>query len=262
MFSLRGINLTINGKSLLSDIHLDLAPKQVTTLIGANGAGKSSIMKVMLAEHKVDTGQVLFKGKLLEQWTLKQLSFQRAYIAQAERPIFDVKVYDYLLLAREHHKESLNQACRWVEDVVDTVGVKHLLDVSVNRLSGGEFQLIEFARAWLQLDSHRGLEGTIMLLDEPTSALDIKQSQKLYRLLHLYRENGGTALIIEHDINQANQYCDQIIIVKHGKILVTGVKQQCFTDTYLNECFETVGYLQHSQQANTPTYILNQEWNQ
>ena len=98
-----------------------------------------------------------------------------------------------------------------------------------------------------------------MLLDEPTSALDIKQSQKFYQLLHLYKESGGTVLIIEHDINQANQYCDQIAIVKQGQLLASGTNQDCFSEAYLNECFETVGYLQHSQHTNKPTYILNQE---
>ena len=128
------------------------------------------------------------------------------------------------------------------------------------QLSGGEFQLLAFARAWLQLADKRGLEGTIMLLDEPTSALDIKQSQRLYLLLHQYKENGGTVLIVEHDVNQANQYCDHVALIKKGKLLVTGNCHTCFSESNLNECFETNGYMQQNPITNTPTYILNHEW--
>ncbi|TDF42179.1 ATP-binding cassette domain-containing protein [Alteromonadaceae bacterium M269] len=260
MYQLENVTLTRQKKRLLSGVSLSLATHRITALIGANGAGKSTLMKVLLGEYKVDCGEVMFKGKSLHQWKLKQLSFQRAYVAQSERPVFDAKVYDYLLLAREHHQESLTQACRWGEEVADIVGIAHLLDSSITRLSGGEFQLLAFARAWLQLAKYEGLDGTVMLLDEPTSALDIKQSQKLYRLLHQYKEKGGTVLIIEHDINQANQYCDHIAILKQGELLVEGTSQACFSENYLNQCFETEGYLQHNEHTNKPTYILNHEW--
>jgi iron complex transport system ATP-binding protein len=260
MFYLNHVALKCGSKVLLSNIVMDVVPNQITALIGANGAGKSTVMKVMLGEHNVDHGEVMFKGKPLSRWTLKQLSFQRAYVAQSDRPIFDIKVYDYLLLAREHHKESLTQACDWVEEIANIVGITRFLDTSIMQLSGGEFQLLAFARAWLQLASYRGLDGTIMLLDEPTSALDIKQSQNLYLLLHQYKENGGTVLIVEHDINKANQYSDQIALIKNGKLLVTGNRHTCFSESYLNECFETNGYMQKHPITNNTTYILNHEW--
>jgi iron complex transport system ATP-binding protein len=255
-------NITLKSKEnvLLCDVSIKLEPNKITALIGANGAGKSTLMKVMLAEHEISQGNVLFKDKPLSHWTLKQLSFERAYVAQNDRPVFDIKVYDYLLLAREHHKESLAQACRWVEDIATTVGILHLLDASIMHISGGEFQLVSFTRAWLQLAKTGSVDGTVMLLDEPTSALDIKQSQKLYHMLHLYKESGGSVLIIEHDINQANQYCDCIAIIKRGELLVSGNMNDCFSEANLNLCFEAEGYLQHNPQTNKSTYILNDEW--
>lgn len=260
MFRLNQVVLSHKNKVLLSDVCLDLVPNQITALIGANGAGKSTMMKVMLGEQKVDGGEVIFNERPLCEWTLQQLSFKRAYVAQNDRPVFDIKVYDYLLLAREHHVESLVDACGWVEEVAGIVGVDRFLNTSIMHLSGGEFQLLTFARAWLQLANSQGLKGTVMLLDEPTSALDIKQSQRLYLLLHRFRESGGTVLIIEHDINQANQYSDQIALIKNGKLLVTGSNHRYFSERYLDECFETNGYLQQNHHTDKSTYILNHEW--
>jgi ABC-type hemin transport system ATPase subunit len=256
MFELSNVSVEIGNKKLLDGITCTFRPNQITAILGANGAGKSTLFKSLLGEYPLETGGVIFAGKSILSYTLAELSKHRAYIAQAKISMFSMPVFEYLALARIQYIESNKHSHNLVLEVSTTFEVTHLLMRDISQLSGGEWQLVEFVRAYLQLYEESNMQGKCLLLDEPASALDIKQTKIFYGHLKIFQQNGGTAILIDHSINAVADLASDIVLVKYGKILAQGPKQQIFSETLLNDCYETQGQLlQHSQQSTAVYHV-------
>ena len=241
MFEISDVKLKRDQNLILNIPSLCFKRDVINCIIGANGAGKSTLFKVLLGQAIPQQGQVKFDGKSLSSMPLTQLSRKRAYVAQAQRPVFDIDVLDYLLLARHMRSESKQDSMTWLIAIVEQHQLEHLLDRNIQRLSGGEYQRVEFARACIQLIDVTGYKDKILLLDEPASALDIKQTKQLYTQIEAFKEAGGTALIIEHNINYAANFSQQLLVIKSGEIGAYGPTEKIFTTRILNTCFETDG---------------------
>ena len=250
MFKLSNVKLSRAGRVLLDIPKLEFSERAITSIIGANGAGKSTLFKVLLAEIVIDRGIVLFDDKPLGSMTLVQLSQKRAYIAQAQRPNFSATVVDFLKLARYSRQESLADTNHWLSVIVSQHQIEELLPRNILTLSGGEFQRIEFARACLQLIDHRGYQGKVLLLDEPSSALDIKQTKRLYDQLRSFNADGGTVLVIEHNINYAANFSDRMMVITAGRLSALGHTHEVFNKRVLDSCFDTNG-----QVISTPNAV-------
>jgi iron complex transport system ATP-binding protein len=187
MFSCNNLSYTVSGRKLLDDINVCFEANKITAIIGANGAGKSTLFAALLGELKLDNSSVLFNGRMLTSYHVSELAKQRAYVAQHHRLAFSLPVFEYLLMAREHVNESLDNAYKIVQKTCADFQILHLLKQDITRLSGGEAQLIEFTRAYLQICDKRQLLNKCLLLDEPASALDIKQTKRLYQHIMMFK---------------------------------------------------------------------------
>ncbi|MFC3122794.1 ATP-binding cassette domain-containing protein [Agaribacter flavus] len=251
MYELLQVNIQRGDKHLLQHFDLYFRPQKITAIIGANGAGKSTLFKALLGDIAIDSGTISFAGKAIQQWSLDSLSRHRAYIAQSFRPVFAMPVYEYLLLAREPYTESEKHSERLIFDVANDIGIQHKLFTCITQLSGGEFQLVEFARAWLQLSENKDMSGKCLMLDEPSSALDIYQSQQLYRHILRFKDAGGTALIIDHDVNAVAKLADDLVMINAGALQTFGTAEDVFTAENINHCFNTQGHIyQHAYQLS------------
>lgn len=261
MFKLTNVDVTVTQRHLLKSINLDFKENAITTILGANGAGKSTLFKTLLGEYQPQKGQVYFAQQTLASFDSKTLSLQRAYIAQKSHSLFNMLTIDYLILARLQYQESEKYSQNLVLDVAKKFAVTHLLMRDITQLSGGESQIIEFTRAYLQLWNGDNFSGKCMLLDEPASALDIKQTQILYQHLSDFCQAGGTVIIIDHNINDVSALASQVVLLKNGEILANGPKHRVFTQANLDLCFETQGQVIVSHLPDLPSAnsLLNAE---
>ena len=256
MFELQHISVIRDNKPLLQDISIQFKPGQINAIIGANGAGKSTLLKCLLGEVTPTWGDVMFESNRLIDWSLQALSFKRAYIAQAFRPQFTLPVFEYLLLARESRNESKQATEHHLLAVCEQLQVSPLLGRCISAISGGEFQLVEFARASLQLHGDDHFAGKCLLLDEPASALDIHQTQKLYRHIQSFQKAGGTVIMIDHDINAVAQLANEMVILKHGQLLSAGETETVFNKQTINQCFDTEGDFYCDTKSRIGVYVL------
>ncbi|GLR71681.1 ATP-binding cassette domain-containing protein [Agaribacter marinus] len=269
MYEIHGLSINRGTKVLIKNVDVDFRANKITAIIGANGAGKSTLFKALLGEFIPDAGQIHFDNKNIQAWSLSDLSKKRAYIAQSFRPTIALPVFEYLALAREQYHESEQRTQRLVFEIASKMGIHLKLLACITHLSGGEFQMLEFARAWLQLcgstNGNGSMKGKCLMLDEPSSALDICQSQRLYTHVKHFQQAGGTVLIIDHDINAVSQLADDLVFIKDGALQTCGPTPSVFTAENLNDCFNTSGQIQ-GQQANkshsnmrklTGVYVLN-----
>ncbi len=253
MFKLLNVSVGHASEQRLQQLNLTIRQGCLTAVLGANGAGKSSLLSVLAGELPPDRGEVVFKQKSLQHWSQQKLATQRAIMLQQQRPQFDFLVLDYLLLARHAWLEPQSQSLAFASTVIERLALHPLLDKPVTRLSGGEWQRVQFARAWLQILAPSGVEHAILLLDEPTAALDIFQQQQFYRALQHFVADGGTALVVLHDLNQAARIADDFILLKKGQLLAAGTAAETLTQANLYHCYHVAGSL-HQDKASGKFY--------
>ncbi len=252
MYELTNVQVQVGQRQLLRDISFTLAQGQLTAVLGANGAGKSSLLKTLVGEYLPTAGDILFKGKPLCHWQPGEIATERAIMLQQQRPVFDFSVLDYLLLARNAWTENRAMRLARTEQLVAALSLETFLDKPITQLSGGEWQRIQFARAWLQVLGEKGVAGKLLLLDEPTAALDIYQQQRFFAALREFVSLGGTAVVVLHDLNQAARVADQFLLLQQGALLAAGTAQVAFTASHLSQCFAVEGHLRqdpHSGKA-------------
>ena len=256
MLECHNIGFSIGDSRLLQDISWSFAQRQITALVGPNGAGKSTLLKVLLGINKGNAGSVTLANKGLEHWSIQDLAHVRAYMAQKTLAQLSLPVFEYLTLARIHQREDAYQRDSYVNQVIQQLDLGHLATKNIDRLSGGEFQRVELARAWCQLLDQQGIQGKLLLLDEPSSALDISQSQRLYQHLKAFTANGGTVIVVEHEINLAARFCDQILMLRQGQQVAAGDISSTFTQDNINRCFDVNGRTLVDQNSGSISFNL------
>ncbi|OPY53738.1 MAG: Cobalamin import ATP-binding protein BtuD [Methanosaeta sp. PtaU1.Bin060] len=202
---IKGLWVTREGHPVLENVSLDLKEGDFLGLIGPNGGGKSTLLKVMLGLIKPDRGEVKIFG--LEP---KAARSRVGYMPQ--KTLFDqsfpIKAIDVVLMGRYPRTGFLRpygQADREASRrALEAVGMKDLADREIGALSGGEQQRVFVARALVS-------EPELLLLDEPTAGVDAAQQTEFYDLLcRLNRKLGITIVLVSHDVTAISQYVNKI----------------------------------------------------
>lgn len=220
MIQLDQASLRVGSQQILESISLTLTPGQVTAIVGPNGSGKSSLMKLMVGETKPSSGRVTLEERALEKWSRKELARLLAWLPQASERPNGMSVREVVACGRFAHlppwgRLSAEDELQISNALRQTEMVKQA-DTLVDHLSGGEMQ-----RVWLATVLAQGAE--ILLLDEPSSFLDLSHQLELMALIReLNRALNKTVALVIHDLNQALQWCDQVIVIDQGKVRLQG----------------------------------------
>ncbi|MFH0937727.1 MAG: ABC transporter ATP-binding protein [Planctomycetota bacterium] len=214
---------------VIRDINLRLRSGEMVGIIGPNGSGKSTLLKALSGLIPAQSGQVFLDGQLLTGLEPRARARRMAYVPTAAQPIFGFSVTDVVSHGRYPHESDsglVNQEA-FISSALTRVNLEHLRDVSVNRLSSGEWQRVLIARALAQ-------NAPVMLLDEPTAHLDVKhQAQVFELLLQLSSAEDKTVLCVCHDLNLSAEYCGRLILLSEGKILTQGAPNEVIHPTVL-----------------------------
>lgn len=197
--------------------NLKIESGELVALVGASGAGKSTVLKIIGLVERADKGEYLLDGENVAKCSdgkAAQLRANRiAFIMQDFALISQFTVYENVELPLLLNSEKLSASKRKkrVKSVLETVGISELADRKVSKLSGGQKQRAAIARAL-------AANADIILADEPTGALDSVTGGEIIKLLKKVNEKGVTVIIVTHDKNIAEQ-CGRIIEISDGKIL-------------------------------------------
>lgn len=234
--SLRRIEVALGERLVLRGVDLELASGEVVGLVGPNGAGKTTLLRVASRVLSPDAGQVDFEGRPLGSWSRRALSRAIAVVPQDTGTPFPFRAGELVVMGRFPHqplvgfdrKQDLEQA----ERALERVGIGQLADRSVFELSGGERQLVAFARALAQ-------EPRLLLLDEPTAFLDLRHRVRVLEEVRSFADQGGAALVISHDLNLAARGCDRLVVLQDGVVVANGAPEEVMTAELLAEVYET-----------------------
>ena len=243
LLRVRDVNFGFNGTAVLKGVTFSLEPGEFVGLVGPNGVGKSTLLKVISGLLPGASGQVTLLGRPLRTYRPQEVARLIAHVPQSAALDFAFTVREVVLMGRSpylgrfqlegpHDRAIADQAMR----LTDTL---HLARRFVNTLSGGERQRVLLARALAQ-------QPRILLLDEPTNDLDIRHQLTLMELVRkLAHEQGLGVIAAIHDLPLAARFCDRVLLLSQGVIVANGSPPEVFTPHTLVQAFGVEAVVEH-----------------
>jgi ferric hydroxamate transport system ATP-binding protein len=234
-FSVKNIGLAIDSRVILSDVTLNFPAGEVVALVGHNGSGKSSLLKILARQVLPTTGSVFYDNHDLRTFEDRAFARSVAYLPQDVSSGSDMTIRELVACGRYPWHGALGRFSKQdeekVENALRSTQIERLADRIVGTLSGGERQ-----RAWIAMMIAQ--DANCLLLDEPTAALDVAHQIEVLSLVRrLAHESGRSVVIVLHDINMAARFCDRIHALKSGKVVASGPPTEILTPKILNEIY-------------------------
>src|SRR5690625_1984440 len=219
----------------LHHVNSEIKQGEITTIIGPNGSGKSTLLGVMTNNYQPQKGHIILNGKEINRYKPKELAKTIGVVHQKNIAPADLTVEKLVYYGRLPHKNIFSPSSKEEEEKLEwalkSTGLYEKRQMTIDTLSGGQQQRVWIAMALAQ-------DTPFLFLDEPTANLDIYYQYEILELVKQLNENYGlTIVMVLHDINQAIQYSDSIIVMKQGNIIKKGtpasiVSKQLIQDVY------------------------------
>lgn len=221
---------TSTGKTVFEDIHLQVEKGQILCILGPNGVGKTSLLKCLSGLHRLTEGIVYCKGRDLETLRRGQVAKIIAHVPQMHAPVFAYSVFDTVLMGRTPYLGFFSFPSAKDEQIarnaIESLGIAHLADTPYTEISGGERQLVLFARVLAQ-------EPEVIVLDEPTSHLDYGNQLKMLSLIHQLAGKGSAVVMTSHNPDHAFMVADRVGIMFDRRIEECGTPMEVITEELL-----------------------------
>lgn len=231
----KNVQLAYDEKVIINNIDFSITKGEVVSIIGTNGCGKSTLLKALARVLTCKKGEIYLENNKIETIKNKEFAKKLAFVSQNNEIPEDITVYDFIMYGRIPHKkwyEIYNDEDRNIVDwAIKICHLEKFKERKVMSLSGGERQKVWIAMVLAQ-------KTEILLLDEPTTYLDICHQFEIMELVKmLNRDLGITIIMVLHDINQAAQYSDKIIVLKDGKKFKEGKPLDVLTPELIREVY-------------------------
>ncbi len=213
------------GQPVIRDLSFQIGEGEAVGLIGANGAGKSTVMKLLLGLIPAE-GTILVDGVPVNKANLSVIRRKLGFVLQnSDNQMFMPTVYEDMIFAPLNYGLSREEAEKRVDAVLERLGLQELKHRHNHRISGGEKRMAAIATIL-------AMEPEAVMMDEPTSALD-PYNRRI--VINTIRELKQTRLITSHDLDMILDTCDRVILLSGGKVAADGPAEQILRDRKLLE---------------------------
>ncbi|MHA7965598.1 ABC transporter ATP-binding protein [Paenibacillus sp. CAU 1782] len=237
MIRLTTSNLDIgyDDRLIVKDLNISIPQGKITALVGANGSGKSTILKTMARIMNPSKGSVMLDGKSIHKQSTKEVAKQLAILPQNPTAPDGLTVAELVSYGRFPYQKGFGSMSKEDKSIVqwaiEATGMEEFADRPVDQLSGGQRQ-----RAWIAMALAQ--ETDILFLDEPTTFLDMAHQLEVLHLLQKLNEfNNRTIVMVVHDLNHAARYAQHMIAIKKGVVRGEGSPVEVITPDIMREVF-------------------------
>ncbi|MEM8688169.1 MAG: heme ABC transporter ATP-binding protein [Pseudomonadota bacterium] len=238
MFELKSASLNYGENTALWPYSRKFKPGRITVLIGANGAGKSTVMSLLTAERAPSSGAVFFQNRNLASWKVHELAQKRAVLPQRTHLSFPFTVYEVVGLGLMASTCPPYERKRLIGEMLARVDLADHRTRLYQQLSGGEQQRVQLARVLCQLEAFDGpVDERYLLLDEPVTSLDIRHQISTMEIARTYADQGLGVIAVLHDLNLAAHYADEVIVMREGRVLTDCAPAYAFDPDIIEEAF-------------------------
>ncbi len=245
---------------VLRDVTLEVVQGEILGIVGPNGSGKTSLLKLLAKLAAPQEGEIALFGRPLRSLSHEQVAQTVAVVPQDSPQLFPFRVAETVLMGRFPHRRrsgwSLGfgwedrEDCQAASQAMATMDIAHLAGRAVTDLSGGERQRTMIARALAQAPR-------VLLLDEPTAFLDLPHQLGICATLRrLCDERGLTVVIVSHDLNLASQYCDRVAMLRAGRMCTIGAPAKVMSVEVLQEVYGCEVLIDAHPQSGLPRITL------
>ena len=224
MLSLHNVTKNFGGIKAVDGCSFEVKNNTITSLIGLNGAGKTTVFNIISGLTKPDGGSIKLLDKditNLPPYKIAQSGISRTF--QLTKIFRNMTIKDNLLIAKKTDDEEMKKA-------LARVHLHKSLDTIASELSYGQQRLLEIARAVLR-------EHKLLVLDEPTTGVNPKVRHELKVILRELKKAGNTVLLIEHDMEFVMDISDEVIVLTEGKVLKRGKPKDIVKDKEVLEAY-------------------------
>ncbi|WP_271274515.1 Fe(3+) dicitrate ABC transporter ATP-binding protein FecE [Aliamphritea hakodatensis] len=248
--SINNLSFTYGNRPVLQDLNLDIPQGKITALIGPNGCGKSTLLKCIARILQPQQGDITLQGDSVHRQDTRQLSQKMALLPQAPVTPEGISVKNLVGYGRAPWGNRWGRLSTGDKEIVAQAlaetGLSDQAGQTVAELSGGQRQ-----RAWIAMILAQ--QTDLVLLDEPTTWLDIAHQVELLQLMRKLNKQGKTVVVVLHDLNQACRYCDELVVLREGRLQAQGAPSEVFTRKLLEDTFSLSAEIHPDPVSGTPS---------
>lgn len=235
MISGKNIEIAYEKNIVIKDLNIEIKRGEILSILGTNGCGKSTLLKAISRVIPYKNGVIFLENEIIHSINSKEFAKRLAFVSQNNEIPEDITVEEFIKYGRTPHKkwyeifnEEDEKIVNWAMEICK---IEKFAKRKVMSLSGGERQKVWIAMVLAQ-------KTPILLLDEPTTYLDICHQFEIMELIkELNKKLGITIVMVLHDLNQASQYSERVLVLKDGKKFAEGSTGDILTRELVREIY-------------------------
>jgi len=254
MLDVKGATFSYNDKNryVFKDISFSVNPADVLCILGPNGSGKTTLIRCICHLLQLQSGSISVMGEDIQHISKRDLAREVSYIPQMHNPTFSYSVLEVVLMGRTPYLNQFSSPSKKdikiAKSAINSVGINHLTERLYTEISGGERQLVLFARALAQ-------QPKILLLDEPTSHLDFGNQIRILKIIKKLANMGLSIVMTSHFPDHAFTVSNTVAIMKDGRFIDIGNPDDVVTEANLKEIYGIDVKIVCVQNGNTETKV-------
>ncbi len=242
-----------NAPLVVDGVTVRLSVGAFAGILGPNGSGKTTLLRLLSGTRRPTAGRVLLGDTPLDRLSRRDAARQIAVVPQETELAFEYRAIEMVLMGRHPHLGVFAvegpEDVRIANDALDATGTSHLADRMFHELSGGEKQRIVIAAALAQ-------SAKLLLLDEPTASLDLGYQLEIASLLkRLNQDHGVTMAISTHDLNLAASICNELILMRDGRVIASGPTNEVLTPENVVRLYDVEADVQMHSETGHVTVV-------
>ncbi|EFL51132.1 ABC transporter related protein [Solidesulfovibrio fructosivorans JJ]] len=224
-----------NGRAVLCDVSFTVAPGGLACLLGPNGCGKTTLLRLILGLLSPGSGDARIEGRDVAASSPRELAKLAAYVPQLSQPAFAYSAFETVLMGRAARARAFGRPGKDDRDIARAAmarfGVDRFADTPLTRLSGGQRQLVMLARALAQ-------ETPVLVMDEPVNGLDFGNQARFLEIVRELCDEGRTCLMTTHFPDHALWVADRVVMMRSGHVLADAAPAEAVTSRNLGRLYD------------------------